>query len=447
MRPLIILIAVGLLSCGCQGTGPAKIDNPVVGPPPPRLPPDQIQQKKLAAAQKRVSREIKVAQNSDGQDDVLGETDQSIRQTSAKGATADVSRRPDEEVVISGIQQIRQPRTPTDPVPKLEDGTIVATVNGQPIFAGEVLAPGAAAFATKDAELRKALGKDYKPEMLDRGRLIFIEQSLPRMIERKMLVHAAKTGLKKSQAEQLKKAIAGQWNEELELLMKQNDVGTVNELEVRFKQNNFNLDDHKNAFEDQKAAQMYVSSKVHTKYQPSRLEMIAFYEEHKEEFKSIGKVRWDQLVVSYEAHGGKEGARKQIDKVVKELLAGADFRATVKKYGDGPRVVKGGAWEWTERGALQSKEVEDQIFSLPIGDMSGVIETKGSYQIVQVLERTEDAYTPFEQLQEKIKEQMISQVYSDKAAELLKTVRKSAIIVTCFDEDWAERKKGAPVDE
>jgi parvulin-like peptidyl-prolyl isomerase len=192
---------------------------------------------------------------------------------------------------------------------------------------------------------------------------------------------------------------------------------------------------------------MYVGSKVHTKYQPSRLEMIAFYEEHKEEFKSIGKVRWDQLVVSFEAHNGKEGAKKQIDKVVKDLLAGADFRATVKKYGDGPRVVKGGVWEWTERGALQAKEVEDEIFSLPIGDMSGVIETKNSYQIVQVLERTEDAYTPFEQLQEKIKEQMISKVYSDKAAELLKTVRKSAIIVTCFDEDLAERKTGAPVEE
>jgi parvulin-like peptidyl-prolyl isomerase len=351
------------------------------------------------------------------------------------------------KVAIPGIQQIRRPRTPDDPVPKLEDGTIVATVNGQPIFAGKVLAPAAAIFAEKDALLRKSVGKEYKPEMLDGARLIFIGQSLPEIINRRLLVQAAKVGSTKSQADALKKAIVHQWNEELDLLMKQNNVNTVDELVQVLKKSHFNLEDRRVAFEEKKVAQMYVSSMVNTKYQPSQLEMIAFYKEHKEEFKSVGKVRWNQLVVSHQEHGGTEGAKKQVDKVVKELSAGADFSMTVKKYGDGPRVVKGGAWEWTERGDLQSKEVEDQIFSLPVGDMSGAIETKDSFQVVQVLERTEDNYTPFEQLREKINERMISKVYSDNAKELLRTVRESAIIVTCFDEEWAAQKKRAPVEE
>jgi hypothetical protein len=449
MRPFIYLIAVGLLCCGCQGTGPAKIDNPIVGPPPPRLPAEQIQRKKLAAAEARASQGTKVAENvrEDAQDDSLSGGASTIRQTSAKRTTAELGQTPDDEAVISGIQQVRLSMNPADPVPKFEDGTIVATVNGQPIFAGEVLAPAVQAFAAKDAELRQVMGKEYKPELLDRAKIKFVSDSLPRMVERKMLVHAAKIGLKKSQLEALKKAIASQWDEELIVLMKQNQVGTVNELELRFKKNNFNLDDHKAAFEDQRAAQMYVSSKVHTKYQPSRIEMINFYEEHKEEFKSVGKVRWDQLVVSFEVHQGKDKAKKQIDKVVQELLAGAEFREIVKKYGDGPWVKKGGARDWTERGALQSKVIEDEIFTLPIGDMSGVFELKDSYQIVQVLERTVDTYTPYEQLQEKIKEQMVQKVYSDKAAELLKSVRESAIIVTCFDEMYAREKTAAPALE
>lgn len=446
MRPYFQLIAVGLLCCGCQGTGPAKYDNPVVGPPPPRLPAEQIQRKKLAAAEMREAQEARLASNPTQRstDDLGEEGERPIKQASAKRASVRVGQTPDEEPVISsGIEQVRMPRGPNDPIPKFEDGTIVATVNGQPIFAGEIIAPSIGALAKKEEELKKALGPEYKPEVLDRVRLSLIAQSLPRIIERKMLVHAANTGLKKQQLEGLKKGIAAQWTEHLQEMMEQNEVGSMTELEELFKKSNFNIEEHKAMFEDERAARMFVSSKIHSKYEPSPKEMIAFYEEHKEEFKSVGKVRWQQLVVSFDVHKGSEGAKKQIDKVVQELLAGADFTETVKKYGDGPKAEKGGIWEWIERGTLKSKNVEQELFTLPIGDMSGVIETKDSYQIVQVLERTEDSYTPYEQLQEKIKAKMEQLVYMEKATALINEVRESTTVVTCFDQETASQKAAA----
>jgi parvulin-like peptidyl-prolyl isomerase len=451
MRPYFQLIAVGLLCCGCQGTGPAKYDNPVVGPPPPRLPAEQIQRKKLAAAEMRDrnERDTKLASNkpAEGEDDALLETDRPIQQASAKRSVAQVGQNPDEEAPVhaSGLLQVKLDYGPKEAIPRLDDGVIVATVNSQPIFAGEILAPAVNALANKELEMRKALGTEFRPEMLDRVRIVLIYQSLPRAIERKMLMVAAKNGLKKQQLEGMQKAVAVEWQEHLEEMMTQNHVASLPELEALFKKSNFNLEEHKQSFDDQRGAHMYVMSKAHTKYQPSRIEMINFYNEHKDEFKTVGKVRWQHLVVSFEAHKGPEFAKAHLDKVVKELLAGADFTATVKKYGDGPKAAKGGVWEWTERGSLKNKDVENEIFTLPIGDMSGVIESKSDYQIVQVLERTEDTYIPYEQLQEKIKSQMMQEVYTKKADAVLKAVREASIVETCFD-DW-DRRKAVPKEE
>jgi len=240
--------------------------------------------------------------------------------------------------------------------------------------------------------------------------------------------------------EGLKKAIDVQWTEHLQQMMQENEVASVSELEELFVKSKFNLEEHKAAFVDQRMAAMFVSSKVHSKYTPSRKEMIGYYEEHREDYKTLAKVRWQQLVVSFEKHKTAEKARQHIDRVVQELLTGADFTATIKKYGDGPRVQKGGVWDWIERGNLKDKEVEELIFSLPVGEMSGVIETKSSFQIVQVLERTEDMYTPFEQLQEKIKDQMENAAYSEKASALLNEIRAAAIIETCFDAETSRHK-------
>ena len=438
-----LCVVVGWLCCGCQGTGPAKYDNPVVGPPPPRLPPEQIQRRKLAAAEMRRNRDIQLAAKSDGDGFGTGSRTGLRPSNSLAGrrTLSSAGQNPDEEAEVGpAIQQVSLSNDPNVPVTKFEDGTIVATVNGTPIFAGEVLAPAVGALANKEQELRKAMGPEFKPEMMDRVRAIIIAQSLPRIIERKMLVHAAKSSFKKQQLDGLSKAIDSQWTEHLQQMMQENEVGSVSELEQLFIKSKFNLEEHKAAFVDQRTAAMYVSSKVHSKYKPSRTEMLAYYEEHREDYKTPAKVRWQQLAVSFEKHKSRENAKRHIEVAVQELLKGADFTATIKKYGDGPKAEKGGTWDWTEKGTLQAKEVENEIFTLPIGDMSGVIETAVSFQIVQVLERTEDSYTPYEQLQEKIKERMENAAYSEKATALLKEIRARAIVETCFDEETNRQK-------
>lgn len=430
MRPFYIIITVGLLSCGCQGTGPAKHDNPVVGPPPPRLPVDKIRENQIAAGMVPKSSPTRNASR-------ISVDDLDATERVAANNIDDVPRG------SSGIQRISLTQTKDRDLPPFDDGMVVAMVNDQPIFAGEVLSPARQNLAAAEKQLKAEYGKQYKPEMLFRVRAMFIRSLLQRTVERKMLVLAAKSTFKKQQMEGLGKAIDAEWAQHLEQMMQQNKVTSINELEVLLKENNFDMEEHEAAFRDQQIAMNFISYKAHSKFEPTRKEMLSYYEEHQKDYEFPSRVHWQQLLISNEVHGGEAKARQVLDKVVKELLAGADFGETVKKYGDGPKASNGGIWDWTVKGSLANKELEKELFTLPAGEMSGVIQTASGFQIVQVLDRQDAGRQSFESKQKEIEAAIKRDDYEQRAKKAISEIKAATIITTVFDEEDVAEKEPA----
>ena len=417
MRSIYTLIVVGLLCCGCQSTTPAKIDNPVVGPPPPRLPPEQIRERQLAfAGQSDDGRKAKV--DAPERFALNGEPDEPGR---------------DRKASPSGIQTVSLEEAKDEDLPAFEDGMVVALVNDQPIFAGEVLAPMHEALNKAEAQMRKEYGKQFKPEMVYRLRGMFIKAQLTRLVETKMLVLAAKSEFKKNQLEGLNKAIDKEWGAHLEQMMEANKCGSFAELEALVAKKDYDLEEHESAFKENQIAMNYVSFKAHSKFEPTRKEMLNYYEENIKDYEFPARVHWQQLVISDEAHKGPAGAKAQVEKAVQELLEDAEFGAVVKKYGDGSKTANGGVWDWTIKGSLQNKEIENELFTLPVGEMSGVIRTPTGYQIVQVLDRQEAGCKSFESQQKQIESKLKEEAYRVRAKEAIHGIREAAIIKTVFD--------------
>lgn len=411
MRPIyLIVMAVGLLCCGCQGTGPAKIDNPVVGPPPPRLPPEKIREKQLAYA---------------------GQSDDSPEAVASSTARARLDDRPSS----SGIQRVSLTSGNDKDLPTFDDGMVVAMVNDQPIFAGEVLAPMRKNLKLAEAQMKQEYGKAYKPEMMNRLRAMYIKGALPRIVEQKMLVVAAKAAFKKNQMEGMMRVVEKEWGSHLEQMMQHNKCTSVAELETLLAENDYDLEDHEANFKDRQIAMNYVGFRSHSKFEPTRKEMLKYYEEHLADYEFPARVHWQQLVISDSVHGGEAGARKRVDLVVKELVDGADFTATIKKYGDGPKAKAGGKWDWTVKGSLQNKDIENELFTLPVGEMSGVIRTSSGFQIVQVIDRQEAGRKTFESQQKAIEGKIKEEAYHLRAKDVIAEVREASIIKTIFDGD------------
>jgi parvulin-like peptidyl-prolyl isomerase len=86
----------------------------------------------------------------------------------------------------------------------------------------------------------------------------------------------------------------------------------------------------------------------------------------------------------------KTAAKTRIEGILAEAKAGADFAELAKKYSEDPGSKdKGGLYENFPRGQMV-KPFEDAAFSIPVGQISGVIETSYGYHILKVIDRQKE---------------------------------------------------------
>ncbi|MBN1641861.1 MAG: peptidylprolyl isomerase [Anaerolineae bacterium] len=77
--------------------------------------------------------------------------------------------------------------------------------------------------------------------------------------------------------------------------------------------------------------------------------------------------------------------------LLSELESGADFAAVAREHSLDPSTKEsGGDLGFFPRGTLVVPEVEDVAFSLPVGQVSNVVQSAMGYHIIQVVERVPD---------------------------------------------------------
>ncbi|MCA9006719.1 MAG: peptidylprolyl isomerase, partial [Planctomycetaceae bacterium] len=320
-----------------------------------------------------------------------------------------------------------------DSVEELKDSTVVAMVNGTPLFVSDIL--GVYEFQLKQAEQR------MEPEEYQKLRTALVKRDLKSHIDRQLLIHEMKTTLKKEQLEMLQEHLDKAFEEErVPELQKSVGAGSPQELEEKLNQQGRSLYFEKDLFTKQQSALQFMAVKAKAKNDFSREEVLARYKSNIQDYAYPAKARWQRIRISYAKHGGKDKAVGVLDEVIHKLQAGEDFGALAEKYSDGPRADKKGQWGWTGRGSLAESDVEEALFQLPIGQTSQVFETDNSFQIVKVLDRKEAGHTPFADVQEKLEQSMINDARMKATRETLDKLYKKAIIESMFEYETTDEK-------
>ncbi|MDR0521285.1 MAG: peptidylprolyl isomerase [Planctomycetaceae bacterium] len=139
-------------------------------------------------------------------------------------------------------------------------------------------------------------------------------------------------------------------------------------------------------------------------------EMHEFYEKNMSMFTAKAKARWQEMVVLTSRHKTEDEAMKKICWMGNQVQSGAPFEEIAKANSDGATASGGGVWDWTAKGSLTSPELEQAVFSQPIGSLSpAIIKTEKGLHIIKVLEREEAKITPFIDAQVVIREQIRNQ--------------------------------------
>lgn len=391
MRVSLCLLLMAMI--GCESLGKTlKVKNPVVGPPP-----------------RRVSNLLTDVPRDDSP------TVSGVRQAKADGSGKN-------DVVLAGGLTAKESANGT-----VYSGEIAAFVNGVPIFCDEVLERFAERLAKAEQQMPPAEFRQLRREL--------VRQHMKIHIERQLLIQALKRHLKEEQFNGMSKHLDSMWDEEVQRIAKEFGVSTPSELDAELRKVNTSLDAQHDEFRNQKMAQQYMALKSMPKAGFDRPDLLAYYQEHIADYEYPAEVKWQQILLLFTDHGGKEKTRQLAAQLVTELQTGSDFAALAKKNSRGPTASSGGTWDWTKADSLADKKVEQALFTLPIGQISAPLETTIGVQIVRVLDRKAAGKKSFESVQADIKETLRKGEYKRTAEGLLRELLDEADVRTMFDDD------------
>jgi len=97
---------------------------------------------------------------------------------------------------------------------------------------------------------------------------------------------------------------------------------------------------------------------------------------------------------------------------------GPAFAEVAKAKSDGLTAKDGGVHDWTTKGALQCKAIDDALFTLQVGQMSSILDSGPSFHIIRVLERTDAGRKPFTDVQADIRESTQGATVSERSREV-----------------------------
>ena len=321
----------------------------------------------------------------------------------------------------SKLRQIdHQEKTTAQP---FRSGKVLALVGGEPIFVGDLMFQ-----INQIIEERMALAPE---KVKEQQRQLAIPQLLPQFVESKLLYQGALQQLPDGVDIE---AIITQVSEQFEKnampkMMESAGVKTVVEFDALLRGQDYSLRQLKRKWAIQQFTRHSIGQAIGSIPETTHQEMLDRYEEKLESYENPARAKWEQILVRFDRTASRAEAKRTIVEIGNQIVYGANFAATAKKQSHGFNAANGGQCDWTTQGALALEEIDKALFSIAIGSLSEVIETKRGFHIIRVVEREDANRTSFRDAQIDIRKE----IEGEK--------RKAA-----FDKYTAKLRKEIPVE-
>jgi len=133
-------------------------------------------------------------------------------------------------------------------------------------------------------------------------------------------------------------------------------------------------------------------------------EVWDYYQKNQNEFRAEAAIKISMILTSKRKHGAR--ARARAEEAHRKLLGGASFATLAGEYSDHRSTAKYGGklndGEWMAPGE-NIAEIEEVIWGLPGGGISGIVESRAAFLIVRVDERQDATVGTFADVQDRVK--------------------------------------------
>ena len=264
--------------------------------------------------------------------------------------------------------------------------------------------------------------KDYVEPEQDAQLAKVYQQYLDQLIVRRLQMQEARK-------EQLVPA-AGEVNATIEDLKKKNGFRSDEELKRALGTEGLTLETFRRRIGEQLALNRITLKAVRNKIIIDEREILDYYQANQSKFQRTPEVTLRHIFVALPPQASLEGpvqARARAEEVLAKLRSGADFAEVAKASSDGPTAQTGGALGTLHRGEL-APEIEEQAFTIPIGETSDIIQTSTGFNIIKVEARKLEPVAPLEEVRDKIREALLDQKYDAKYKEWIEELKRKASI-------------------
>ena len=192
------------------------------------------------------------------------------------------------------------------------------------------------------------------------------------------------------------------------------------------------------------------TAKVEGSVQVTPEDLRAYYDQHREEYRVPEQVKVSHILIKTPLTGpdgkvdekGVAEAQQRAEDILKQLKSGANFEELAKKYSEDPGSAKqGGSLGWIGRGQTVP-EFEKAAFSLPVGQISGLVKSSYGFHIIRVEDKHDAHLKSLDEVKDTIepilKHQKAQQIVQNKAQEMVDQARKQGL-------DAAAAAQGVPV--
>lgn len=326
----------------------------------------------------------------------------------------------------TGIQPVSATTGSAGDDTEIFNASVIARVNGAPVFAGEVL--------ERYGEYLLKAREKLSPEQYNQLRDEIIRRDLRSHIERRLLVERMRSKLKADQIKMLEQHLDKLFEEQMVTKLKGDlKVSTRTELERALNERNTSMHALRDSFGNERMAMEFLYSSIERPPAPTRPEIVAYYQDHLNDFAIPARVKWQEIQIAIDRRVSKSQAEAKLATVQQELAAGTPFEAVAKKYSDGATASSGGEWDWIRAGSLADTELEAKLFAMPVGKIGEVHATRDGFQIVRVIDREAEGRTPLADVQDDIAEKIRKDREKNLPKKFVDDLFQNAVIETTYD--------------
>ena len=314
----------------------------------------------------------------------------------------------------------------------LETAMVVARVGPEVVLEGDLMTPAASEWLAK-------VSPGLQPEQIRELKLMIYRQVLTPHVETLLVFVDACRTIPEERLPEIETKVNEAFDEsQLPKMMQEAGVSGIREYEQKLKAQGQSLDRMRKMFFERALAQQWLSTQVETNDEIPHADMIAWYENHLADYDFPAKARFEQLTVKITPAQSRDQAWNKLAAMGNEVFGGRPFAEVAREKSEGPTAASGGGYDWTTKGALVSKAVDEAIFSLPVGQLSTILDDGSALHIIRVTERTEAGRTPFIEAQIGIREKLLQDRKKTEMEAYLKRLKDRTPVWTVFDDDPAD---------